>query len=70
MLLNYNCVFYFLMYIDGKCRMYYIVKNLISFKEFKMFIFSVYIYWKDNVYKKYIVISYKCRLNFWDMVIS
>lgn len=30
------------MYIDGKCRMHYIVKNLISFKEFKMSIFSVH----------------------------
>lgn len=30
------------MYIDGKCRMHYIVKNLISFKEFKMPIFSVH----------------------------
>lgn len=30
------------MYIDGKCRMHYIVMKLISFKELKMSIFSVH----------------------------
>lgn len=70
MLSNYNCSFYIPMYIDGKCRMHYIVKNLISFKEFKMSIFSVHTHWKDNAHKKYIVISHKCRSNSRDMVTS